>query len=539
MDISECDTGEGLEHKMKKRKQEQFDDAPEGNMGSVLSGSEDAFSMDKILSENDPGPDATFIMCSTLESETGKTLPDICSSKGNVHEKEHNDDQKLSKDMDTEHENINDSDNLIPDGEDVKQNVARYSVEMEESSSTNAYKEDSGISEDPGGNGMRDHDCHGNLDNVAQELSKEMIDVRKDDHSREKFSDPGSHFPCNEQEYEGDGSSKSLDVEQINDAFGNNALEKVVEGGVEEISVCCSVSERDDETSTSKELIMSTPSCMPPELENAETAKEEVVCFSASGETSSGVDAIAEEKTPSLALDTTEKGDSLGFSRKKLLVLDVNGLLADFIIYVPPGYKPDIVIGKKAVFKRPFCDDFIKFCFERFEVGVWSSRTRRNVDVVIDFLMGDFRQKLLFCWDQSHCTDTTFSTVENKHKPLVLKEIKKLWKYLKPREFNASNTLLLDDSPHKALCNPANTAIFPVTYRFRDTDDTSLGPGGDLRVFLEGLSMAENVQNYVEQNRFGQRPITEKNPSWKFYRRIIYFVERKNDQEDTNSFKWN
>lgn len=66
-----------------------------------------------------------------------------------------------------------------------------------------------------------------------------------------------------------------------------------------------------------------------------------------------------------------------------------------------------------------------------------------------------------------------------------------------------------------------------------------LGPGGDLRVFLEGLSMAENVQNYVEQNRFGQRPITEKNPSWKFYRRIIYFVERKNDQEDTNSFKWN
>lgn len=26
-----------------------------------------------------------------------------------------------------------------------------------------------------------------------------------------------------------------------------------------------------------------------------------------------------------------------------------------------------------AVFKRPFVEDFMKFCFERFEVGIWSS----------------------------------------------------------------------------------------------------------------------------------------------------------------------
>ncbi|XP_011650222.1 uncharacterized protein LOC101203219 isoform X1 [Cucumis sativus] len=461
MDISACDTNEGLEHKMKKRKQEQFDDASEGNnTGSVCSGFEFASSMDKILFEKDPSPDATLVMCSKLESETGKNLPEICNLKGNVHEKEHNDDEKLSKDTDTENENINGSYNLILNAAEVKQNVAGYSVEMEEPSSMNAYKEDSGISEDPGG--LRGHEVsdQGNIDTVAQELSKEMIDVKKDVHSREKLSDPDYPLPCNELEYDGDGSLKSLDVEQINDTFGNNASEKIVEGPVEEASVCCSFGEHDDEASTIKELIMSTPSCVPPGLENAETAKEEVVCFTDSGETSSVVNAMAEEETPPLVLDTSEKGDSIGSTTKKLLVLDVNGLLADFICYVPPGYKPDIIIRQKAVFKRPFCDDFIKFCFERFEVGVWSSRTRRNVDMVIDFLMRDYREKLLFCWDQSHCTDTTFSTVENKHKPLVLKEIKKLWKYLKPREFNASNTLLLDDSPHKALCNPDREAIF-------------------------------------------------------------------------------
>ena len=35
-------------------------------------------------------------------------------------------------------------------------------------------------------------------------------------------------------------------------------------------------------------------------------------------------------------------------SRKKLLVLDVNGLLADFVDHVPFGYEPDANISKKS-----------------------------------------------------------------------------------------------------------------------------------------------------------------------------------------------
>ncbi|CAK9147948.1 unnamed protein product [Ilex paraguariensis] len=87
-----------------------------------------------------------------------------------------------------------------------------------------------------------------------------------------------------------------------------------------------------------------------------------------------------------------------GSFRKKLLVLDVNGLLADIVSYVPYGYKADTIIGTKSVFKRPFCDDFLQFCFERFNVGVWSSRTKRNVEWVLDFLMKETRHNLLFCW---------------------------------------------------------------------------------------------------------------------------------------------
>ncbi|KAG9156596.1 hypothetical protein Leryth_006576 [Lithospermum erythrorhizon] len=66
--------------------------------------------------------------------------------------------------------------------------------------------------------------------------------------------------------------------------------------------------------------------------------------------------------------------------KRKLLVLDINGLLADIVsaddVSQESGVNPDLIIGRKAVFKRPFCDEFLEFCFERFSVGVWSSRVK-------------------------------------------------------------------------------------------------------------------------------------------------------------------
>ncbi|KAF8010103.1 hypothetical protein BT93_J0918 [Corymbia citriodora subsp. variegata] len=84
--------------------------------------------------------------------------------------------------------------------------------------------------------------------------------------------------------------------------------------------------------------------------------------------------------------------------RRKLLILDINGLLADIVSPPPKDYKADINIARRAVFKRPFCVDFLKFCFERFDVGIWSSRNKKNVERVVDYLLGDMKHKLLFCW---------------------------------------------------------------------------------------------------------------------------------------------
>ncbi|KAF9613648.1 hypothetical protein IFM89_009474 [Coptis chinensis] len=165
----------------------------------------------------------------------------------------------------------------------------------------------------------------------------------------------------------------------------------------------------------------------------------------------------------------------------------------------------------------------MKFCFQRFTVGVWSSRTKQNLDGVLNIAIGDMKSQLLFCWDQSHCSTTGFYTVENNVKPLMLKELVKLWDKNDPnfpwekREYNESNSLLIDDSPYKALLNPTHTAIFPTPYDICNKNDNSLGHGGDFRMYLEGLPTSENVQKYIQQHHFEQPAITKSHPCWQHY----------------------
>lgn len=52
------------------------------------------------------------------------------------------------------------------------------------------------------------------------------------------------------------------------------------------------------------------------------------------------------------------------------------------------------------------------------------------------------------------------------------------------------------------------------------------GPGGNLRVYLEGLAVCHDVQLYVQDHPFGQKAIADSNPSWKFYLRIIDRIQQ-------------
>jgi len=45
-------------------------------------------------------------------------------------------------------------------------------------------------------------------------------------------------------------------------------------------------------------------------------------------------------------------------------------------------------------------------------------------------------------------------------------------------------------------------------------------------MYLERVAAADNVQNFVRDNSFGQNSITESDPNWNFYVQIVDKVEK-------------
>ncbi|CAH8357270.1 unnamed protein product [Eruca vesicaria subsp. sativa] len=215
-----------------------------------------------------------------------------------------------------------------------------------------------------------------------------------------------------------------------------------------------------------------------------------------------------------------------GQSSRKLVVFDLNGILADIARGNTGKCVPDGKISSRSVFKRPFVATFLDFCFEKFDVGIWSSR-RIGLDYMTHIVMGNHARNLLFSFGQNKCITTKFKTLENTTKPLFLKDLRKVWNRFgtclscRKQKYDETNTLLVDDSPDKALCNPPHTGIFPFPYQYTDREDSALGPDGELRKYMERLVDAENVQKFVEENPIGQSAITDRHESWSFYSRVI------------------
>ncbi|CAM6081999.1 unnamed protein product [Calypogeia fissa] len=221
-------------------------------------------------------------------------------------------------------------------------------------------------------------------------------------------------------------------------------------------------------------------------------------------------------------------------SGKKLLVLDINGLLLDtyFQGEERPDRPHDAKVNRFYVYKRAFCEEFIQFSLQNFIVGVWSSAREHNVLSLVDFMFKEAKEKLAFIWHQQHCTDTGFRHPDNKHKPVFLKELSKLWEKFEADlpwakgDYGPSNTLLIDDSPYKAISNPRHTAIFPKTYKATDPEDNFLA--GELLPYLEGLLNARDVQKYIQRNPIGESSISPSDPQWL---EILQSDQFKNEEE--------
>ncbi|CDP08748.1 unnamed protein product [Coffea canephora] len=202
-------------------------------------------------------------------------------------------------------------------------------------------------------------------------------------------------------------------------------------------------------------------------------------------------------------------------SNKKLLILDLNGVLLG---------SPFTRMTRNREFNfRPRCFEFLQVCLLYFEVAVWSSKLRHNIQPVLDRLSEKMNerleQRLLFVWDQSRCTMTQTSLGENPDKKVMFKDLQHVWGEYK--SYNSSNTILVDDSPYKSFLNSPYNAIFPTSYTCYTVEDNYLDPEGDFVRHLKKLAMADNVQDFIMRNRFGQSPVTEGSVEWNFYVNVV------------------
>ena len=174
---------------------------------------------------------------------------------------------------------------------------------------------------------------------------------------------------------------------------------------------------------------------------------------------------------------------------KNLIVIDLNGLLMQRS-FSPLGTSTsgfridqDAKVGNFYVYNRPHMKDFLDFLHENFTVGVWSSATEYNARMLVRHLWGKKKEKqLAFVWGQEKCTNVGVFT-EPRVKPVFLKELNKLWSHNPEMEkFRGTHTVLIDDSPYKAVNNPMHSALHPAEFKivFKEGDPLVSAPSAPL-----------------------------------------------------------
>ncbi|KAG0173424.1 hypothetical protein DFQ30_008034 [Apophysomyces sp. BC1015] len=215
---------------------------------------------------------------------------------------------------------------------------------------------------------------------------------------------------------------------------------------------------------------------------------------------------------PSASLPATESSDRepskayiaiselpsthLSNSPEQLLVLDLNGTFVQ-------RYQ------NQGMFVRPHGAEFLDFIFQNFKVVVWSSAQPRSVDMMCR-MFGRHRPKLLFEWDR-----TMFGLSEKEYyqKTQTVKDLRRIWCEL---SFDATNTIMLDDSPTKAILQPYNSVHLREfnhkSPEFKEHGESELCC---VMEYLRKLRFESNVASYMRKHPYeSPDPKTTERNSW-------------------------
>ena len=179
-------------------------------------------------------------------------------------------------------------------------------------------------------------------------------------------------------------------------------------------------------------------------------------------------------------------------SMKKLVILDLD----ETLIYATKTSVGSeyFKVGDYFVYRREHLDDFLEFCNEYFQVGIWTSSTKNYAHKIVEEIATNIDISFIFSRESCVVTrDLERDTI------VYIKDLKKI----KRKGFNLDNVLVVDVSPEKLQRNYGN--LIKVKPFFGEKDDELL----QLRKYLQNILDVSNFRTL--EKRYWKRKSHEIN----------------------------
>ncbi|KAF9962821.1 hypothetical protein BGZ65_007771 [Modicella reniformis] len=207
--------------------------------------------------------------------------------------------------------------------------------------------------------------------------------------------------------------------------------------------------------------------------------------------------------TPSYVSKSQEEPIQLSEPQNPLVILDLNGTL----IYREDNFK-------RTVRPRPHLASFLSYLFENCRVMVWSSVSPESIDKMLRAAFDKQVGRLDRIWTRK---DFRLHPIDYNRKVLTLKDLEYVWEAIENERnaqkddlmkdarhgmrYDQTNTVLIDDSPHKSQLQPFNCIVIPEydRDRYESVDDVELVK---VRRYMETLVRQQNVGAYMRIQPF-------------------------------------
>jgi len=138
----------------------------------------------------------------------------------------------------------------------------------------------------------------------------------------------------------------------------------------------------------------------------------------------------------------------------KLIILDIDETLIHST-YEKLNRKPDIYYKNRGVYLRPGLSKFIQFCFDNFDVAIWTSAKAEYAKYVLKRTVENF-SNFKFILTRANCDKEYVSNG-------FFKEIRYIKDLRKIEDYKLENILMIDDTPQNVI--PIDNVISINEYR--------------------------------------------------------------------------